>query len=236
MGDLIKGNILLLSNSALSALTSLGAFLYIWLNLKTKPMKRILLAALMIGTHFATAQEEIDTYEMSRFEKEPYVIQANAPENGNYSFYINMQSLDASIDNGGIIVKSKYLEDFRVLLKECQVKLNEWDEVANANGVADLTKDIPVTVRPKLTGFFRYGDWKFDYNVVLMPKYFRSSNEAQVILYTGEMTASDNEYMDAENFVFAFNSDEIAEFLEKLTTENVENHFTKKASKEELFK
>jgi len=77
MGDLIKGNILLLSNSALSALTSLGAFLYIWLNLKTKPMKRILLAALMIGTHFATAQEEIDTYEMSRFEKEPYVKYRN---------------------------------------------------------------------------------------------------------------------------------------------------------------
>jgi hypothetical protein len=50
------------------------------------------------------------------------------------------------------------------------------------------------------------------------------------------MIAADNEYIDAENFVFAFDSDEITEFLEKLTTENVKSHFAKKASKEDLFK
>ena len=199
-------------------------------------MKRILLMAIMIGTQFANAQEEIDTYEMSKFETAPFIIQADDPVNDEYRFYILMQSLDASVDKGGIVLKSKYLEDFRVLLKECQVKLNEWNEVATANGVEDLKKDIPVSVKPKLMGFFSYGDWKFDRNVVLTPKYFRSSNEAYVILYTGEMISADNEYIDAENFVFAFDSDEITEFLEKLTTENVKSHYAKKTSKEDLFK
>lgn len=199
-------------------------------------MKKILLAALVIVTQSVNAQEEIATYEMSRFEKEPYSIQATEPQNDNFSFYVDMQSLDASIDNGGIVIKSKDLEDFRIFLKECQVKLNEWNDVATTNGVADLKKDIPVSVKPRLSGFFLYGDWKFDLNVVLTPKYWRTSNQAQVLIYTGEMTASDNEYMDADNFVFAFNSDEISDFLENLTTEKVANHYSQKESKEDLFK
>ena len=199
-------------------------------------MKKIISFALILGFQFVTAQEKIDTYEMARFEKEPYSIQATSPKDEKFNLYIDMQSLDASVKSGGIILESDKIELFHTFFKECQNKLEEWDAVADSNDIADLTKDIPTSSKMKVKGYFRYGDWNFAYGLVLRPKYFRSDNISQVVVYTGEMTASDNRYTTADNFVFAFSSEEITDFLSKIKSENVIKHFTKKESKEDLFK
>lgn len=199
-------------------------------------MKKLTLLAFLLVFQFATAQEKIDAYEMPIFGSEPYSIEATSPKDGKFDFYIDMHSLDASVKTGGIILESNKIELFQTFLKECQNKLEEWDAVADSNDIADLAKDIPTSSKLKVQGYFYYGDWNYDFDIVLQPKYYRADNISQVIVYTGEMTASDNRYITADDFVFALSSEEITDLLSKVNSEKVIDYFTKKESKEDLFK
>ena len=87
-------------------------------------------------------------------------------------------------------------------------KYIEWTTTAKENNITDLKKDIKVTV-PELSGYFSYGEWKFDWNIYPFFKYLISENKGGVdyalILYTGEMQASDNQYIDSEGKGIIYN-------------------------------
>ena len=191
---------------------------------------------MLCSTTFVNAQVEVSTYEMSTFETEPYSIQATEPKNGEFNYYIDMQSLDGAVSSGGVTIKSKNIDEFVLFLIECQSKLNEWNEVAKANGVEELTKEIPVTVKPSVDGYFKYGDWQFDNYVNLNPVYLRTENVASVVIYTGELTSTSNEYIDCENLAFALNSSEISALLKNIDKATVLSFFSEKDNKEDLFK
>tara|TARA_B110000114_G_C14835683_1_gene294510 strand:- start:114 stop:635 length:522 start_codon:yes stop_codon:yes gene_type:complete len=173
---------------------------------------------------------------MAFFEKDPYEIQATKPTGDNFNYYLSMQSLDGSVKKGGLKISSDNYVDFKEFLVQCKIKLNEWDSTAVANNIDELVKLIPVTYKPRLAGYFRYSDWHFDKSVKLTPKFYRTVGKSSLLITTGELTASDNEYIDCENLVFAFTSEEIDNLLEGLKPENIIKHFTAQDSKDELFK
>jgi hypothetical protein len=56
-------------------------------------------------------------------------------------------------------------------------------------------------------------------------------------MYTGKLQASDNQYIDSDSFVFAFYSEEeIDEFINLFDRKLVDEKFSDKKGKEDLFK
>jgi hypothetical protein len=202
-------------------------------------MRKIILLGLLFNLLSVKAQEKITTYTM--WEKE-YEIQSTEPSDSAYSLYIDGVPLDKTVDKGGLIVKNEYLDEFINCIKFSREKYVEWTQTAKDNNIKDLKKDVDIKKIPKLGGYFNYGSWHFDFNVKPYFKYTISETKAglinySLIIYTGKLQASDNEYIDSDSFVYIFYSiNEIDDFLLKLNEELVYNHFGAKNFKGDLFK
>ena len=199
-------------------------------------MKKILITLLLPFTLFS--QEPIGSYEI--FDKELNISATEPKENGDYSLYIDGYTLDATVSSGGIIIKNKKIDTFINSWEQAKEKYIEWTTTAKENNIMDLKKDIKVK-SPKLSGYFSYGSWKFDNNVSPYFKYLITESKGKasygLILYTGKMQASDNQYIDSDSFLYAFYSiEDIDNFISLLDSKLVLDKFGEKNSKEDLFK
>jgi hypothetical protein len=210
-------------------------FNQIIINLNTNMKKIILTVATFVLSMTLHAQQSIGKFTMS-FTDSEFSVEATEPKDGEYKLYIDMFSLDKSVKAGGITVKSKDVPALIALLQDVKAKYTEWEKLAQENGVAELDKEIPTANRPKCGGFFRYGDWKFDYSVTLSPRFFKTPDNTLALVHTGKMIASDNQYIDASDFVFAFkNAAEIDELISLLDPQKVIDFYSKKTDTEDLF-
>ena len=75
-------------------------------------MKRIILLFLPLTI---LSQETLETYEI--FGKE-LNIQATEPDEKGYTLYIDGYALDKTVSLGGLRIKSKKIEDFKMLGKK----------------------------------------------------------------------------------------------------------------------
>lgn len=199
-------------------------------------MKKSILTivAIMLGVTLQ-AQQSIGKFTMS-FAQGEYSVEATEPKDGEYKLYIDMFSLDRSVKVGGLNIKSKDVPTLIALLQDVKTKYTEWSNLAKENNVTDLDKEIPTTNKPKCGGFFRYGDWKFDYSVTLSPRFLKTPDNTLALIHTGKMVASDNQYMDVSDFVFAFNSvSEIDELISLLDPQKVIDFYSKKTNTEDMF-
>ena len=201
-------------------------------------MKNSLLLVFFVGS-LVYGQETIGTYEV--LDKE-LSIQATKPyEKGSYNLYINCYSLDASHENAGISIKYKKIDDFKLSIVNASQKYAEWVLVAKENDVKELDKVIEIS-SPKVSGYFLYyKDWKYDFMVNLKYRFKISEKNGVVdyamIITTGEMVSSDNEFMTLDNVAYVFYSmDEINHFISLLDNQLVLDKFNTKGNKEDLFK
>lgn len=195
--------------------------------------KAFLISVLFAFVVSATAQEKYDVYTNTYFEKQ-YEILFSKKSEEKFSFYIMMASMDAVRESGGLMVNQKNLEPLCAKLSEAKTKYSEWVATAKQNNVTDLAKKMEIECETE--GFFMGGtSWHFDFYVNLTFE-FRIINGKHILLVrTGEMTASDNKYIDHDGFVFAFTSEsEIDSFLAKINKEKVLN-FLKQPAKADLF-
>jgi hypothetical protein len=201
-----------------------------------KTMKKFLFAISMLLSSYLYGQETIGKFKMDYASKE-FTVDATQPKDGEYKLYISMMSLDPSVKVVGVSINSAEVSKFTSLLEEVKSKYQEWNQLATTNNITDLDKEIPTTVRPDLNGFFRYGEWKFDFSVVLRPRYLKKAEKQLVLLHTGKMVAYDNQYMDVSDAVFVFSdSKEIEQLIALLNPQKVKDFFNKKTNTEELFK
>lgn len=183
------------------------------------------------------SQETLETYEI--FGKE-LNMQATEPDGKGYTLYLDGYALDKTVSKGGLMIKSKKIEDFKNTWEEAKLKYIEWTATAKENNVTDMRKDIKVKV-PKVQGYFSYGSWHFDFNVSPYFQYIISEGKSGasygLALYTGKLQASDNQYIDASSFFYGFYSiEDIENFIALLDPKIVTDHFGEKTSKEDLFK
>ena len=198
-------------------------------------MKNIIILLFLPLTIFS--QEKIETFEI--FGKE-YNLQASEPDAEGYDLYIDGYPADKAVSTGGLMIKSKKIEDFKNAWEEAKLKYIEWTTTAKENNITDLKKEVKVNI-PKVEGYFHYGSWHFDFNVSPYFKYLITEGESEIsyglILYTGTLNASDNQYIDADSFIYAFYSlEDIDNFISLLDPKIVMDHFGEKNSKEDLFK
>ena len=184
------------------------------------------------------AQEKYTTY-FSDYAQQEYDIDLSLKGGGKFSIYLYALSLDNSAKKGGFLINQKQHGKFMAGMEQAKTKYAEWVEVAKANNVKDMTKDM--NIRASAYGFFLYGSkWKFDYSVRLNFEFkiIETDGEVQhlLIVRSGKMVASDNQFMDTDGVVLVFKGlQEINDFMEPLAVEKI-NEFEAAPKQEDLFK
>jgi hypothetical protein len=182
-------------------------------------------------------QETFTSYE-NNYNDKTYEIQISAKEKDKFTLYIDAMSLDKLHEKGGIMIKEKQHKDFLNALTEAKGKYVEWVKTAKENNIKEVDKTM--NIKSKVDGFFRYGDWNFDYNVNLKFdfKILESKDKIKYLLLvrTGELESSSNQFMKVDGFVLVFTSEtEIENFASQISLQKI-NDFAAKPKAETLFK
>lgn len=193
---------------------------------------------LMILGLGVNAQEKFTTYDNTYIGK-PFEIDISIQENNQFNLYIYALSLDAIHETGGFLVSDKNYLGFINALTAAKSKYVEWIQTAKANNVTELDKLIPASCR--LAGYFMYGnDWQFQFlvnptfNFKIIER--NGSIEYLLLVRTGELESSSNQFMDVDGFVLAFTSEkEIQTFLDSISMDKIKE-FMNKPKVEDLFK
>lgn len=204
-----------------------------------KKLNLILIIISFISTS-SYAQKEIGRITCEDFEMDIVVSFSESKDKTSYTYWIDALSLDRSIDNVGFMVKKEQLNRFVESLKFANEKYIQWSNIAKENNVKDLTKEIELPKKLVVGGYFTYGDWKFDYSVKPKIKFLiregKSGLSHRLIVYSGEMIASDNEYIDCDGAALPFSNLEMMdEFLELLSEKTRNDFLIHQMNKDNLF-
>ena len=201
-------------------------------------MKTLIICFLLLETLQINAQQNFAIYN-NTFIGKTYNIQISLKGKDEYSLYIDAMPLDKLHKIGGITINQKQMEDFVLALKDARLKYEEWVKIAKENNVKELDKVM--ALKSTSGSFFQFGDkWNFQFLVNLKFN-FKILNQEDGIKYllivnTGELKSSSNEFIEVDGFVLVFSSTkEIDEFSSAISLEKIQE-FINKPKKEELFK
>ena len=137
------------------------------------------------------------------------------------------------------MIDNKRYQGFIDALNHAKIKYQEWVKTAKENNVTELDKEMKI--KSKVAGFFLYGgDWHFQYlvNLTFDFKILESDGEIKylLIIRSGKMQSSSNQFMDVDGVVLVFSSDsEIEEFTNAISLEKI-NELKNKPKSDDLFK
>jgi hypothetical protein len=198
----------------------------------------ITLGILSFHTIQVKAQEKFANYESSYFSK-VYDIQISLKENDDFSLWFDAFSFDKLHKDGGVKIKKDNYQNFTTAMQEAKIKYEEWLKTAKENNIKELTKNM--TMSSLCDGYFLYGTkWNFQFDVKLRFEFrILESNgivKNLLLVKTGELKSSSNEFMTVDGFVLVFSSTkEIDDFISVISIEKI-SAFQNKPKKEELFK
>ncbi len=204
-------------------------------------MKKLItmMALMMCFVGIGFAQEKFATYDNTYINK-TYDISINVENDDKFTLYINAMSVDEIHETGGFMINEKEYQKFIDALQSASLKYQEWDSIARLNNVVELNKKM-TDIKCKAGGYFLYYDeWKFQF--FLIPTFsfliLESNNEIKrlLIVGSGQMTASSNQYMDVDGVMLVFSSIvEIQDFINLISISKI-NEFKNQPKKEDLFK
>ena len=197
-------------------------------------MKNFILMALMcFAVTQVFSQEKMGTYSQAYADKSFDV--SISGDSTKFSLWVDMYSMDATTKSGGVKLDNKNIDSFTKLLNDAKLKYSEWTAVAKENNVTELSKDMVFT--SKVSGFFSYGKWQFDYTVTLTSRFKIVNNKYLLIIDTGEMISSSNEFMKTDGFSFVFsNVNEIDNLLSLVSNSEIKSYFRKSLGQANKFK
>jgi len=199
----------------------------------TNIVKFLTICFLTFTTVEGYSQEKFTTYDNTYVGK-TYNIQISSKDKDNFTLYIEAMSVDRLHNEGGIMLKDKYHQDFLNAIAEAKIKYEEWVKTAKENNVKEMSKSM--TVRSKVGGYFLYGDWNFQYAVNLTFDFKILESKYLLIIRTGELQSSSNQFMKVDGFVLVFSSvNEIDSFTNEISTQKI-NEFINKPKSKDLFK
>jgi hypothetical protein len=189
-----------------------------------KMMMTLMMCSAM--TIITFSQEKYTSYD-NLYSGSKYDVQISSKDSTSYKLYVDMMSLDKLSKSGGVMLDENAHEKFISTLLEAQIKYEEWIKTANVNNVTELDKTM--TLRTKVSGYFLYGSkWNFQFVVNLTFDFKIIDGKSLLIVRTGKMTSSSNQFMTNDGFVFVFSStEEITEFLDVLSKDKITEFITK---------
>ena len=121
---------------------------------KMKNLKVMMMTLMMcLMTMVSFGQEKYTTYDNLYGEK-TYEVSISHKDNGKYTLYVDMMSMDKLSKSGGVMISEKEHSLFLSTLNEAKVKYTEWVTTAKENNVTDLSKSMSYKV--KVGGFCIY--------------------------------------------------------------------------------
>ena len=201
---------------------------------KMKKVKLILMGLLVCLMTMVSFGQEYTTYD-NLYDGNTYKVLIYLKDDGGYRLYVNMMPIDELSESGGILITEKEHDLFLSTLNEAKVKYTEWVTTAKENNVTDLSKSMIYKV--EVVGFFQYGSkWNIQLNVNLTFDFAIVDGENFLIVRTGKLTSSSNQFMTHDGFVFVFqNEKEIDDFVNVLSVDKVKE-FMNKPKSTDLFK
>ena len=202
---------------------------------KMKNVKVMMMTLMMcLMTMVSFGQEKYTTYD-NLYDEKTYKVLIYLKDDGGYRLYVNMMPIDELSESGGILITEKEHDLFLSTLNEAKVKYTEWVTTAKENNVTDLLKSM--TYKVKVGGFFKYSSvWNVQLNVNLTFDFAIVDGENFLIVRTGKLTSSSNQFMTHDGFVFVFqNEKEIDDFVNVLSVDKVKE-FMNKPKSTDLFK
>ena len=181
-------------------------------------------------------QEKIATYNSAYLSKN-FEIQAAKPnEKGDFDYYIECFSSDASSRKASLMLKNNQVPEFIEFLSTIKSTFLKWKQTAIENKVAELDKKIEYK-NLHYRGAFLYGKWNFDYSVNISARIRIINDTYLLIIDSDALQSSSNQFIKSDGFRFVFNSaQEIDELINGLDIEKVKAIYADKTSKEDLFK
>lgn len=201
-------------------------------------MKKILSIAAVFAATYFNSQVQVTTYKTTYWpQKNEYKIEISDKNGELDRVWIETPTLDRLGSEGYLMIDEKKVPDFIEMLKFCKVKYDEWGKTAKENNVTELNKPIELEKRFNTPAAFKYGKWQFDYSNVLSPKFLISEGKHLLILTTGEMQSSSNQFMKNDGIALVFSdSQEIQDFIDKFDVEKFKNFLKSNSQKDNLFK
>lgn len=201
---------------------------------KMKNVKVMMMTLMMCLMTMVSFGQEYTTYD-NLYDGNTYKVLISLKDDGGYRLYVNMMPIDELSESGGILITEKEHDLFLSTLNEAKVKYTEWVTTAKENNVTDLLKSM--TYKVKVGGFFKYGsEWNVQLNVNLTFDFAIVDGENFLIVRTGKLTSSSNQFMTHDGFVFVFqNEKEIDDFVNVLSVDKVKE-FMNKPKSTDLFK
>jgi len=201
-------------------------------------MKNLFVTMFMVAFSTITmGQEKINTYTMTFFDTSPTFDVSATQDNGNYEYFVSMFSMEGERSPVVLMIeKPEEMQSFVDNLSDALSTYMEWDSISKANNVTDLNKAMSIKSE-RFKAAFHYGsNWNFDYAVRLSYTFKHVDGQPVLIIRTGELNSSSNQYIDSDGGVFVFSSeDEIEEFIESLDRKHAVEYFNQKQNKESLF-
>ncbi|MCY1660331.1 hypothetical protein [Chryseobacterium sp. SL1] len=188
---------------------------------------------LLLFSSMINAQEVIDNYTMSYFNKK-YDIEASMEKNGDFTVYIQVSAERVST-KANYMIKSSRLNEFKEALIFTRDKYSEWAKIAKENNVTDMTKSIDAKF-PNIDIAWLGSKWFFSFSQKLSPTFMILKNGQIVVSFLNKNTASSNQYID-ETTYWVFNDvKEFDEVIQKLDYDKIKGKLEKLENKADLFK
>jgi len=200
---------------------------------KTKIMKKlcVFLAILPMSLF---GQEKYATYDNVHIGKK-YEIKISRKSDRVYTMYIEMLSLDNLSNNGGIMLDRQQHGNLILTLEEAKIKYQEWSKTAKENSITEMSKRM--TYRTKAAAYWYYGsEWQFQFLIEITFNFSIIDNKYMLLVSTGKLTSSDNNYITHDGFVFTFTSaEQVDDFISVIDMTKLEQYL-QKPSNSDLFK
>ncbi|SHG27529.1 hypothetical protein [Chryseobacterium vrystaatense] len=195
--------------------------------------KFTILTLSLLFSSMISAQEVIDNYTMSYFNKN-YEIEASTGKNNNFTIYIQVNA-ERSKTKANYMIKSDRLNEFKEALILTKDKYVEWTKVAKENNVTDMSKDIDIKF-PNIDIAWLGTKWFFSFGKKLSPKFMILKNGQNIVSFVNKNTASSNQYIDETTYWVFADVKEFEEFILKLDFDKIKVKLEKSENKAELFK
>jgi hypothetical protein len=199
---------------------------------------KILLFTLLFSNAFIAQVQELSTFNSSYFDV-TLDVNLSYKTDKDFDLWINASSLDELVKEGGVIIRAKQYSKFTTALDSARIKYIQWDSIAKKNNVKELDKRM--NIECKTEAYFNYlKNWEFQFIVPLKFDFKIITDEVEtktlLIIRTGELTSSSNEFIKMDGLVWVFNSVEEIESFQRAISMATIKEFVTKPKTEDLFK
>lgn len=187
-----------------------------------KTLRTMLLITALLIAGALTSQTVIETYSMSYFAGQPpYAISAYENDKG-IQYLITGQAMgnDASVQ---LLMSRSQISDFHKAVVEAGEKFTSWSENAKSKGLNDMSKTMDI--KSTCGAGFYSSEWRFDFNVNLEFRFQVIKGNPLLVIASGKLQSSSNEYITSDGLAIALTGAEIPGFIYKVNPANLKAKF-----------